>query len=64
MPVWELRIHWKSGLKTRGLFVSETIARDAYRASTQGIRHQDLPVFEIEPIYVSSMPENIGARFG
>lgn len=62
MQVWELRIHWKSGLKTKGLFVSEAIARDAYRASTVGIRHTEMPPFEINAVYVSSTPENIATK--
>lgn len=62
MQIWELTIHWKSGLKTRGMFASEVIARESYKLSTKDIRHTELPPFKVEPMYVSSIPENIGTR--
>lgn len=56
MQIWELTIHWKSGLKSRGLFDAEGTAKAAYRTSTQGISHSEMPPYEINGRYVHSHP--------
>lgn len=59
MQVFELVVHWRSGLKVRGLFASEALAKDAYRLTIQGLSHTEYPPYEIIPRYVHTHAERV-----
>lgn len=59
MQIWELTIHWKSGLKSRGLFSTEAFAREAYKLATQGLTHSECPPYEVNSRYVHQQADRV-----